>query len=128
MDEDIDVEQRTRLRAYELWSRDGRPDGRSDYYWERAQADLAAEGESSADPPSALNVVQSQGAGRTAPTGMEPSVVHPDLPNDLRPAQRSRDRSIRTAPRAKLKGGLAPASLPDRDASDPSAAAQPVDG
>ena len=29
-------DERVRLRAYELWEKDGRPHGRNDAYWEEA--------------------------------------------------------------------------------------------
>jgi hypothetical protein len=34
---DLDREQRIRERAYQLWDRDGRPDGRAVEYWEQAR-------------------------------------------------------------------------------------------
>jgi hypothetical protein len=30
---DIDFEQRVRRRAYDLWEKDGRQEGRETYYW-----------------------------------------------------------------------------------------------
>ncbi|HTW27949.1 MAG TPA: DUF2934 domain-containing protein [Acetobacteraceae bacterium] len=38
-----DLEQRIRERAYALWEEDGQPEGRSEEYWERARALIAAE-------------------------------------------------------------------------------------
>ena len=35
-----DSEHRTRERAYHLWEADGRPEGRAQEYWERAQASV----------------------------------------------------------------------------------------
>ena len=32
-----------RDRAYGLWEKDGRPDGRSDEYWQRARSEVQAE-------------------------------------------------------------------------------------
>jgi hypothetical protein len=37
------LEELLRLRAYYLWEADGRPEGRSHEYWERARATLAAD-------------------------------------------------------------------------------------
>jgi DUF2934 family protein len=36
-------EQKIRQRAYELWEEDGRPSGRADEYWHRAEREIAAE-------------------------------------------------------------------------------------
>jgi hypothetical protein len=41
-------EQRVRDRAYQIWESEGRSEGRSDEYWRRAEAEIAAE-ESAAD-------------------------------------------------------------------------------
>lgn len=41
-------EHRVRERAYQIWEREGRMEGKSDEYWRRAQAEIAAE-ESEAD-------------------------------------------------------------------------------
>jgi hypothetical protein len=41
-------EQRVRERAYQIWESEGRPEGKSDEYWRRAQAEIAVE-ESEAD-------------------------------------------------------------------------------
>jgi hypothetical protein len=36
-------EGRVRDRAYALWEKDGRPDGRSDEYWRQARSEIDAE-------------------------------------------------------------------------------------
>ena len=36
-------EQRIRERAYELWEREGRPEGRADQYWRRAEEMIQSE-------------------------------------------------------------------------------------
>jgi Protein of unknown function (DUF2934) len=36
-------EDRVRDRAYALWEKDGRPDGRSDEYWQQARSEVEAE-------------------------------------------------------------------------------------
>jgi hypothetical protein len=36
-------EQKIRRRAYELWEQDGRPAGRADDYWHRAEREVAAD-------------------------------------------------------------------------------------
>jgi hypothetical protein len=37
-----DFQQRVRERAYELWERSGRPDGRADEYWWQAERELGS--------------------------------------------------------------------------------------
>ena len=37
------IEDRVRDRAYALWEKNGRPDGRSDEYWQRARSEVQAE-------------------------------------------------------------------------------------
>jgi hypothetical protein len=37
------IEDRVRDRAYALWEKDGRPDGRSDEYWQQARFEVEAE-------------------------------------------------------------------------------------
>jgi Protein of unknown function (DUF2934) len=46
------VEQRIRERAYRLWELEGRPEGKQDEYWKRAQ-ELIQDETKSAYPPSA---------------------------------------------------------------------------
>jgi hypothetical protein len=44
----VSREEKIRVRAYELWEKDGSPEGRADEYWELAQAQIEEE-ESEAD-------------------------------------------------------------------------------
>jgi hypothetical protein len=37
------IDDRVRDRAYALWEKDGRPDGRSDEYWRQAKSEVEAE-------------------------------------------------------------------------------------
>lgn len=46
--ENESLEEQIRARAYELWEKDGSPEGRADEYWERART--LVEAEQSADP------------------------------------------------------------------------------
>lgn len=36
-------ENRVRERAYEIWERNGRPDGKAEEHWRQAEAEIAAE-------------------------------------------------------------------------------------
>jgi hypothetical protein len=42
-DANQDLETRIRERAYALWEKDGRPEGRADEYWEQARRFIEAE-------------------------------------------------------------------------------------
>jgi hypothetical protein len=47
------LEDQVRERAYALWEQDGRPDGRPEDYWHRAEAELdAQDAEPGAELPS----------------------------------------------------------------------------
>ncbi|WP_411755786.1 DUF2934 domain-containing protein [Sinorhizobium meliloti] len=37
------MEERIRRRAYEIWERDGRPDGEHDRHWHQAEKELEGE-------------------------------------------------------------------------------------
>lgn len=46
--DNVSREDKIRVRAYELWQKDGSPEGRADEYWELARAQIDDE-ESEAD-------------------------------------------------------------------------------
>jgi hypothetical protein len=41
--DDVSREEKIRVRAYELWEKDGSPEGRADEYWEQARAQIDEE-------------------------------------------------------------------------------------
>ncbi|CAB3809129.1 DUF2934 domain-containing protein [Paraburkholderia fynbosensis] len=41
--DNVSREEKIRIRAYELWEKDGSPDGRADEYWEQARAQIEEE-------------------------------------------------------------------------------------
>ena len=43
-------DERVRLRAYELWEKDGRPHGRNDAYWEEALRQIKEQDRGQASP------------------------------------------------------------------------------
>jgi Protein of unknown function (DUF2934) len=80
----INLEDRIRKRAYELWERAGCPDGRSWEFWFAARREIEAEGAKNAkpveppidEPPeftSGGGTIDGAAAGRTAPG----SIVEP---------------------------------------------------
>ncbi|CAB3795452.1 hypothetical protein LMG28614_04178 [Paraburkholderia ultramafica] len=46
--DNVSQEEKIRVRAYELWEKDGSPEGRADEYWEQARIQIDEE-ESEAD-------------------------------------------------------------------------------
>lgn len=46
---DSDKEARIRQRAYEIWQREGQPQGRDAEHWQQAEAEIMAESGASAD-------------------------------------------------------------------------------
>ena len=49
-EEPAHLEQRIRERAYQMWEREGRPEGRADQYWLRAEEIIQDEAQSAYPP------------------------------------------------------------------------------
>lgn len=68
-----DKEARIRERAYEIWVSEGRPHGRDAEHWQKAEAEIAGEGDAVADraaagsKPSAPPAAPSTPSSSTAP-------------------------------------------------------------
>lgn len=63
-----DRETRIRERAYRLWQADGEPDGKADEYWQRAERQLDAQGDTAEDGAApAAEVPVDQSAKRRIP-------------------------------------------------------------
>jgi hypothetical protein len=45
---DEDVRERIRRRAHEIWEQEGRPEGRDDEFWRRAETEIRMETQSDA--------------------------------------------------------------------------------
>jgi hypothetical protein len=75
-----DVDQTIRERAYQLWDEDGRPEGRSDEYWERARflVGIAANPEAGTLPNPSVPTVQNPGGTARSVTA-EPIAAAADL-------------------------------------------------
>lgn len=99
-----DLEKRISQRAYEIWEREGRPDGRQEEHWSRAREEVLAEAEFST-PGTPLEPVPEPGEDReAAPTDAAPSPAG---------TPRRRSRGSRTAD---------PVSMPPDTAPEPGAA------
>ena len=73
-----DAESRTRLRAYAIWEREGRPEGRHIEHWFLAQREIEQEMRETAQPAVAGRV-----SGGDSPAEQEqraPSSPHPAIP------------------------------------------------
>jgi hypothetical protein len=51
-------EEKIRTLAYELWQKDGSPDGRADEYWETARAQVENEGDAASADKHAATVAE----------------------------------------------------------------------
>jgi hypothetical protein len=72
---------RIRQRAFELWERDGRPEGRDMDYWFRAEVELAGEDASGLETPPAAAGAPSRRPGARS----EPDVGSPGKAGASRP-------------------------------------------
>lgn len=76
-------ERKIRQRAYEMWDRDGRPDGRSEDYWLQAERELAGSDPTAAGSSQSEAAVptqaapQSKKAANGAASGAKPPVQAP---------------------------------------------------
>ncbi|ACI98913.1 DUF2934 domain-containing protein [Rhodospirillum centenum] len=94
-----DLEKRISQRAYEIWEREGRPDGRQEEHWSRAREELLALAEFST-PGSVLEPVPEPGEDReAATTDAAPSPAE---------TPRRRGRGSRSADPATMPGVHAP--------------------
>jgi Protein of unknown function (DUF2934) len=67
--------ERIRQRAYEIWAREGRPEGRADEHWQQAETELAAELEAVAAVEGSVDADPDRAAVRlsTPPTTPKPA-------------------------------------------------------
>lgn len=47
---EIELEERIRQRAYELWEDAGRPEGGAEHFWHQAERDITSQPQSGSDP------------------------------------------------------------------------------
>jgi hypothetical protein len=66
----IDLEQRIRVRAYEIWEREGRSHGRAEQHWHAAKLELTSTGRAAA-PEEAIAVAAEPKARRKASAPVE---------------------------------------------------------
>jgi hypothetical protein len=93
-------DERIRQRAYEIWEREGRPEGRHDEHWRRAaEEELAREG---AGTPAGAGEEPKASSGRTA--GKATRQNGPETaPADKRTASKATRAPGEGAPRAKSR-------------------------
>lgn len=90
-------EDRIKQRAYEIWEREGRPDGRGDAHWSMAVQEIRAEdgwvddAAVSAGPTDDLSRQLGSAEASLAPKGTEPAPQVP-APEEPAPAKKPRAR------------------------------------
>jgi DUF2934 family protein len=101
---DTDRLERVRQRAYELWEQEGRPDGKEEEHWRRADAEIACE-----EAPSAPTT--SEELGRAPTVAEQPLSVTGEVPTDsptpVTPPRRGRSPRAEAADRAVTLGTAA---------------------
>jgi hypothetical protein len=60
---DTDLHERIRRRAYELWEQEGRPEGRAEEHWSRAEREVQAAGATAGLNPGSEAPPGTPGAG-----------------------------------------------------------------
>jgi hypothetical protein len=80
-----DRHERIRQRAYEIWEREGRPDGREHEHWDRATKEIDAESSEIAQDPDAASAVTGSSPKQVA--GAEPAIE--EQSKDSTPKRRS---------------------------------------
>jgi hypothetical protein len=87
-------EQRIRQRAYEIWESEGKPHGRDDEHWRRAEADIEKEGAHTGAMPGELSREERYSAEGQAPHTVQPVTSRPlthgteDLAKEAAPAKK----------------------------------------
>nr|WP_114393476.1 DUF2934 domain-containing protein [Oleisolibacter albus] len=120
-----DLDAQIRQRAYDIWQREGCPDGRQDEHWARAREEVLAEGEGGADTGAeTVSTVSGDGPqtegteaaparrGRSAASDQGSGEADPAGP---RPRGRGRTGASRT-PSGAVPAAEAPASGIEADA------------
>ena len=82
-------DRKIRQRAYEMWDRDGRPDGRSEDYWLQAERELAGSDSAAARSPQSEAAAPTQAApqSKRAANGAGPGAKPVQAPRKRRGAQ-----------------------------------------
>ncbi len=72
---DTDREERIRIRAHEIWERQGKPEGRNDEHWDQARREIEMEDEDTSGLQATLNeaIGSETGEGGNAEHTTEPA-------------------------------------------------------
>lgn len=109
-----DQEERIRLRAYEIWEREGRPEGREAEHWDRARSEIEAESGARTQAVPAARVL---GA---APTANEVASRDPSGRGSLSEAQERAEQSAFATEADPLGRVQGETNTPDETAMEPS--------
>ena len=116
---DTDRQERVRQRAYQLWEQEGRPDGKAEEHWRRAEEEIARDEEPSAPTtPEELGRVPTAAEQPLSVTAETPT----DSPTPVTPPRRG--RSPRAEDRAVTPGTAAVRRVSRPKPTDRAAAGQ----
>jgi outer membrane biosynthesis protein TonB len=114
-------EDRIKQRAYEIWEREGRPDGRGDVHWSMAVQEIRAEdgwvddAADSAGPTDDLSRQLGSAEAALAPEGVVPT------PEEPAPASARKPRTAKKAAAPKVEAVAEPVEEPKPKARKPAA-------
>ncbi|UEM05902.1 DUF2934 domain-containing protein [Skermanella rosea] len=118
-------EDRIKQRAYEIWEREGRPDGRGDVHWHMAVQEIRAEDgwvDDAADPAAPTDDLGRQLGSAEAALSPEGAAAEETPPAEAPPARKPRARKAAepkteeappAEPKAKGKKAAAPKAASD---------------
>ncbi len=118
-----DREDRIRHRAYAIWEREGRPEGRGDSHWAQACAEIEAEDRASAAEPAADVVKKAvrrtkKAAAELLGAGLNAAV---DVVEEAVAPKKPRARKAKAEPAAPTAAKPARAKAVKAEAADPAA-------
>ena len=121
-------EDRIKQRAYEIWEREGCPDGRGDVHWSMAVQEIRAEDgwvDDATDPAGPTDDLSRQlgsAEASLAPEGTEPAPEEPAVPARKPRAKKAAAPKVEAAnlkSRSRRRGSLPPQRLPRHQRKPP---------
>ncbi|WP_158045649.1 DUF2934 domain-containing protein [Skermanella pratensis] len=119
-------EDRIKQRAYEIWEREGRPDGRGEVHWHMAVQEIRAEDgwvDDAADPAGPTDDLGRQLGSAEAALSTEAAAPEEESPIEAAPARKPRTRKAASPkaeetppsePKAKSRKAATPKAPPEK--------------